>query len=368
VSSTSFPSPLVEGDHNITATYSGVTNTYNASTGNLWENTATTFSGAGTSQSPALFCNPGGITLPNQVENPTEEGAAAPNPSNIFVNNLPGTISSVEVELEQFQNTTAVDTITATASLLVGPGATSSNSLNFFTGTGAPDNSTVLSLGNYYFSDSGSEPVPESNYGPGIYQPASYSLVQVNNTFTPSLSGFYTLPGSFDYAQPHDPAYTFGDLYNTTNPNGTWSLYFNQYTSTDSVSATAAGWCMGFVENLPGATVTTESTDTFTQGQQNAPFMVNITNNGPGPTGDQWQQSDDCHRYAELGVHLYRRIGHGLELLDASRDDSDLHLRRGGRAGFVLSRADAEREREPDGIGKHQQQCERRRRGRGDHQ
>jgi hypothetical protein len=288
VSSTSFPSPLVEGDHNITATYSGVTNTYNASTGNLWvrENTATTFSGAGTSQSPALFCNPGGITLPNQVENPTEEGAAAPNPSNIFVNNLPGTISSVEVELEQFQNTTAVDTITATASLLVGPGATSSNSLNFFTGTGAPDNSTVLSLGNYYFSDSGSEPVPESNYGPGIYQPASYSLVQVNNTFTPSLSGFYTLPGSFDYAQPHDPAYTFGDLYNTTNPNGTWSLYFNQYTSTDSVSATAAGWCMGFVENLPGATVTTESTDTFTQGQQNAPFMVNITNNGPGPTGD----------------------------------------------------------------------------------
>jgi hypothetical protein len=160
-----------------------VTNTYNASTGNLWvrENTATTFSGAGTSQSPALFCNPGGITLPNQVENPTEEGAAAPNPSNIFVNNLPGTISSVEVELEQFQNTTAVDTITATASLLVGPGATSSNSLNFFTGTGAPDNSTVLSLGNYYFSDSGSEPVPESNYGPGIYQPASYSLVQVHS-------------------------------------------------------------------------------------------------------------------------------------------------------------------------------------------
>jgi hypothetical protein len=279
-------SALTEGDHNITATYSGVSETYDPGSTSFWQrvNTATTFSGAGTSGSPAIICNPGGITLPNQVDNIRNEGAAAPNPSNIFVSNLPGTINSVSLELENFQTDSVADSVLWTSSLLVGPGADTASSIDFFSGTGATNNDTLLARGNYIFSDSGSELVPQSNYGPGTYQPTSYANGQINGSYTPSPSGFYTLPGTVNYAATRGSA-TFDSLYHDTNPNGTWSLYFYQNTSLDT-PATATGWCVDFVENLPAVAVTVPGTGTFTQGQQGASFTVSIEDNGPGSTGD----------------------------------------------------------------------------------
>ena len=46
------------------------------------------------------------------------------------------------------------------------------------------------------------------------------------------------------------------------------------------------GWCVSLTANLPSVSATKSHTATFTQGQQGVPFTVNITNNGPGPTGD----------------------------------------------------------------------------------
>ena len=283
-------SALTEGDHDITAIYSGVNNSLDPSTSSafwLRLNTATTVSGAGTSASPALFCNPGGITLPNQFHL-TDNGAAAPNPSNIFVNNLPGTVSSVQLELENFQNPPGqdADTMLWTSSLLVGPGAATANTLDFFTGTGTTDNDSLWSAGNYIFADNGSEPVPQSNYGPGTYEPTSYVNGQIAAGFTASPSGFYSLPGSFQYAQPFSPAYTFGDVYGNSDPNGTWSLYMYQNTAVDGAGATANGWCVSFIQNLPTVTPVASHNGTITQGEQNAQLTVAITNNGPGSTGD----------------------------------------------------------------------------------
>jgi hypothetical protein len=242
-------SSLAEGDHNILATYSGISNTYDPSSNSVWQrvNTATTNSGAGTSVSPAVYCNPGGITLPTQVQNFYDEGAAAPNPSNIAVSNLAGTINSVHLELENFQTNPIADTILWTSSLLVGPGATSANSLDFFTGTGTTDNDTFLSLGNYIFADSASGLVPQTNYGPGAYQPTSYENSSIHGTYTASPSGFYTLPSSWDYAAPRGSS-TFSSLFDSTNPNGIWSLYLYQNTSVDNPQASAAGWCLSFIE------------------------------------------------------------------------------------------------------------------------
>ncbi len=277
-------SSLAEGDHDITATYSGVTNTWDPSSATLWqrENTATTISGAGTASSPAVFCNPGGITLPSTAESADNIGAASPNPSNIFVANLPGTINSVGVELENF-HTGADPTIYDTSSLLVGPTGTG---LDFFSGTGT--NSTDLSTGNYVFEDSAGGTVPQAAFGPGSYQPTSYNS---NDTFFASPSGFYTLPGTFDYSQPHSNAFTFNTdngqgngAFSGINPNGTWSLYFNQNIHDSGAGAT--GWCVDFVENPPQIAVTVPDSGTFTQGQQNASFTVEIVNNGPGATGD----------------------------------------------------------------------------------
>jgi hypothetical protein len=283
-------SAFLEGDHDITAIFSGVNNVLDPSSTNaFWQrlDTPSTVSGLGTASSPALFCNQGGITLPNQFHL-TDNGAAAPNPSNIFVNNLPGTVSSVQLELENFQNPPGqgADTMLWTSSLLVGPGAAPANTLDFFTGTGTTDNDSLWSAGNYFFADNGSEPVPQSNYGPGTYQPTSYVNGQIAAGFTASPSGFYSLPGSFQYAQPFSPAYTFGDVYGNTDPDGTWSLYMYQNTAVDGPGATANGWCVSFIQNLPAVTPVASHNGNITQGEQNAQLTVAITNDGPGPTGD----------------------------------------------------------------------------------
>jgi Bacterial Ig-like domain (group 3)/Divergent InlB B-repeat domain/Abnormal spindle-like microcephaly-assoc'd, ASPM-SPD-2-Hydin/Domain of unknown function DUF11 len=276
---------LTEGDHNILATYNGVANTYDPSSNSVWQrvNTPTTTSGAGTNANPAVYCNPGGITLPTQVQNFYDVGPAAPNPSNIVVSNLPGTINSVALELQNFQTNPIADTILWTSSLLVGPGATSANSIDFFTGTGTTDNDTFLALGNYIFADGAPGLVPQTNYGPGGYQPTSYQNGQIKGSYVPSPSGFYTLPGSWEYAAPRGSS-SFGSLYDGTNPNGIWSLYFYQNTSVDNPQASAAAWCLSFIENLPVLAISKSHSGNFAQGQTGAQYTVSVTNNGPGST------------------------------------------------------------------------------------
>ena len=288
-------STLSEGDHDISASYSGVSGTWDPSSATVWqrEDHATTLSGLGTSSSPAVLCNPGGITLPNQSLDAGNVGAAVQNPSNIFARNLPGTISSVELELENFQNPSgeAADTILWTSSLLVGPGATTANSIDFFSGTGTADNDTLLSAGNYFFSDTASATVPQANFGPSTYEPTSYSNSAISNKYTASPSGFYTLPGSWNYAQPRGST-TFGDLFDNTSPNGVWSLYLYQNTHVDGPGTTASGWCMSFVENPVTVSVDLshqgDGTGTdFVQGETGAQITTEVAaGDSTGPTGD----------------------------------------------------------------------------------
>lgn len=263
---------VYEGDHAFTVDYSG-TATDNPSIGSIvqrMDNATTISSGSGGSFNA---CNAGPI-----LSGQGSHGAFTPNPSNIFVTNLPGTVNAVTLTLENLYSYGAG--ANELESLVEGP---TGAALDFFSSAG--DGNTILSEGNYNFADAASGEVPDSSFGPGAYQPTAY---QNNNSsadsFTSSASGFYNKPNSFNYAAPHGSS-DFAGTFNGTIPNGTWSLFFNEAAPEDSMGV-ANGWCLNFVENPPVAAATLTNSSPFTQGEQGAQFAVNVTNSGPGSTGD----------------------------------------------------------------------------------
>ncbi|MGA2588832.1 MAG: Ig-like domain-containing protein [Bryobacteraceae bacterium] len=261
-------SSLAEGDHDISAAYSGVSGTYDVSTTSMYQriDDATTVSNV--TSTAAQFCNTGGVTAPNEAF-----GAFTPNPSNIFVSNLWGTVSAVTVTLDGWDIPTEDEELYSVESLLAGP----TGALDFFSVT---DGTANASTGNYTFADTGST-LNASSVAPGTYKPAADDSSA--DTFFQDPGNFYTLPGSFSYAATHGSA-TLTSTFGSSIPNGTWSLYFNQKASA-TIGATS-GWCLNFTENPVTVDPTTESTDSFTQGQQNQQLTLNIKNNGTGPTGD----------------------------------------------------------------------------------
>ena len=270
---------FTEGDHKITATYNG-TSSFNTSFGFIWQriDDATTVSNV--SGDTWKYCNTGPVEIQAGVT-----GAYTPNPSNVFVTGFPGTFDSVAVLLNNFQ--LGQDAAYETASLIEGP---SGAALDFFSNVGGPG-FEVASLGNYVFEDSGSSVYysnPNSgptNIVPGTYKATAEPPYETSaDTFISSLSGFYNVP-SFSLAQPEGSA-TFASVFpNTTNPNGTWSLFFNQY-GENTENGAANGWCVQLVGTPPSISVDASHNGNFSQGQQSAQITVGITNNGAGSTGD----------------------------------------------------------------------------------
>ncbi|MGD0367790.1 MAG: Ig-like domain-containing protein, partial [Acidobacteriaceae bacterium] len=254
---------LPEGDHNILATYNGVAGTYALSFGSKIQrvdNTTTASISAGV----ISYCNPGKITIPS-LSNSTDEGQASPNPSNIFVTNAPGTINHATVTL----NGVELSTPYYLTSLLVGPLNTTANSLDFFSDVGG---STPMSAPvNLTLDDNASSSLGTGSGGAaleaGSFKPTSG---KGNDTFFASTDGFYTPPSSpYLYAEPFGSS-TLGEVFDSQNPNGTWSLYLNQ--DNQSANSSMSSWCVNITENPPAIAVTLPGTGTFAQGQQNASF------------------------------------------------------------------------------------------------
>jgi hypothetical protein len=274
---------LFEGDHLITADYSG-TSTDNPSSGEVWQrlDDATTFtSGSGGSINA---CNAGAV-----LNSEGNEGPFAPNPSNIFAAGIPGTVNTLTLTLNNFY--TYSDSIYETEALLEGP---TKAALDFYSNTGDSTTTlggTALADGNFTFADSASSTVPSSgNYSPGTYKPTAYmNPTSPTDSFTSSSSGFYNAPSSFNYAQPHGSS-TFASTFDGTNPNGTWSLFFNGTEKSSSAGA-MGGWCLNFTENAVAVTadeghIGDGTSGNFVQGEQGAQITTAITNEGAGSTGD----------------------------------------------------------------------------------
>jgi hypothetical protein len=261
-------SSLAEGDHNIMASYSGVSGTYDPSSNSLYQREDNASTVTNVNSNTVQYCNTGGVTSPQRAL-----GAFSPNPSNIFVSNLFGTINSVSVTLDNFDIPDQDVDIFGLESLLVGP----QSALDFFSVTDGTGN---VSTGNYTFADSAASALSTSDIAPGTYKPTSDDSSA--DTFFQDPGNFYALPGSFQYAATHGAA-TLTSVFGNSNPNGTWSLYFNQ-TATSTTGATG-GWCLNVTENLPVLAISKSHTGNFTQGDTSDTYTIQVTNNGPGPTG-----------------------------------------------------------------------------------
>ncbi|MFC5865067.1 beta strand repeat-containing protein [Acidicapsa dinghuensis] len=289
---------LAEGTHHIVASYSGTdTGTefgISSATFDQRVDTATTNPSTGSGAGPYTFCNTGAITVPGLG---VDAGAASPYPSNIFVTNLPGTVNAVTVSLDNFSTKDQGDLL----SLLVGP---SGNNLDFFslTGTNVSSAPTI----NLTFSDTASSLVTGNLSSSGSFKPTSLNTSLTypqcppnasdcanppvgpplaSNPFTPTNKAATT--GTAILGNANEAGVFGGTSSSTYNGNGTWSLYMDDGGPTGGGEVSnLSGWCVGITVNQPSVSVTKSHTATFTQGQQDVPFIVSITNNGPGATGN----------------------------------------------------------------------------------
>ena len=271
-------SSLAEGDHKIIATYSG-NSTYNTSFVNMYQRIDDVSTVTAVNSNTWQLCNTGAITIPMGTS-----GAETPNPSNIFVTSLPGTLNTATLSLNNFSILVG-DQLDNTEALVVGP---TGAALDFFSNTADGTIGDEALAGNYTFADSASALVSSGsgNISPGTYKPTSYvGTDNANDVFTADPGGFFTLPGSFGYSASRGTS-TFDSEFGSTNANGIWSLYFNSPNANANGTGAAGGWCLNLTENLPAVSVGLSSASDFTQGGSGA-YTVMVQNNGTGgPTGD----------------------------------------------------------------------------------
>jgi hypothetical protein len=269
-SATIATSGLAEGDHTITATYHDSAGTYNDNIGteSMRVDAATptpTLNG-----STWTYCNTAGITIPAGTIFTNDTGPAAPNPSNIFVTNLPGTISTATLTINGF----SVSFPGELESLVAGANGKSLDffSLNDGTNVAAFDQTVT-------FADSGATIPANGPVGTDV-KPAS------RGTTSYTASPFYTLP-AIEYSATQG-SFTFSSVYGGSNPNGTWSLYFDQ--TEHHTGDGASGWCVNLTDNNVSGEVSESHigpapSNNFVQGGTGQ-LTTAITNEGAGPTGD----------------------------------------------------------------------------------
>ena len=158
------------------------------------------------------FSNPGAITIPASGT----LGPANPYPSTINVSDLVGTITDVNVTLNGLSHTSIFDV----GVLLVGPTGENVVLMNF-AGTGGTSNVTLT------FDDAAASSLPF--IGPvtsGTWKPTNF---RPNGVFPPPAP-----------APPYGSALS---VFSDTDPNGTWSLYVQDFALLD-VGSMAGGWSL----------------------------------------------------------------------------------------------------------------------------
>jgi uncharacterized repeat protein (TIGR01451 family) len=212
------------------------------------------------------FCNTNPMTLGRlrEVQSPLTSYYSNPDPLNIFVHDVPGTVQTVQVDL--------FDTFLLGAeAVLIGPDRRLQN-LAFL-----GDPYTVIALDSLHLTDSGIKLVEDSVLAGGStfssggsYQPWAVSFDDllparapiVNATSSPSVGGDYN--GFFPYAAGANSAPlnfaspngtgTFTSAFGDGNPNGVWSLGFGDvWRDLDHIPnlGTLGGWCVDLTLNLP---------------------------------------------------------------------------------------------------------------------
>lgn len=256
---TCFVSLSGEGNHAITATYSGDSN-FATSNGGL-----TQVVDNQTQVTGAQFCNPGAVSFGNNA--PTSVY-----PQNVFVAGLAGSVTGVALTLNN------VNAYPSDLDLLLtGPNGDRFVPLADAGGISSRVNGITLTL-----SDTAGSHVPVSGLtASGSYLPTDY---QSNISFpAPAPSGSYSLPfnqGSATFASTFASEVVSGAA-PVTMPNNAdkWSLYIRSLTASDVGST--GGYCLTFItSNLTSTTTSVSASPSPATTGQNVTFTATVTNAG----------------------------------------------------------------------------------------
>jgi hypothetical protein len=246
---------LPAGTHIITADYNGSPGQFNISSGSTTQQV----------DSPTVvtclnFANNGGITVVNA-------GNGNPYPSNVNVSGLGGTISKVTMTMTIGSAPTPDDL----DFLLVGPGGQKFLVMGDAGGTIDVNNQTIT------LDDAAATALPDATaITTGTFRPASYTGADAFPAPAPA--------GPYNPAAP-DGTGTFANVFNGTNPNGTWNLYAVE-DSGDAVDTVISSWSLTFT--LTAATTTTTVTTSGSPSVFGQPVTLTATVSTVGagtPTG-----------------------------------------------------------------------------------
>ena len=260
-------SSAVEGDHFITAFYSGAAGNHTLSTSAPFDQRV---NHPTTNPSSGVYCNTGSISLPTSLNGSVAPFDAMPYPSQITLPFIPGSLTSFTV------TTKGVTVFPQTLGLLLtSPNGSPSQNLVLMANQGG--NTTKSSNIDLTFSDAGAA-FPASLTATGTFKPAASLTPQAvsfpspapaaANLVYPATAGSGTLANAF-----------------SGSPQGIWSLFANTAQSNASESI-GGGWCLNLTVAPPVASAIKAAVGTFSQGQQGASYTVTVTNNGPGSSGD----------------------------------------------------------------------------------
>jgi subtilisin-like proprotein convertase family protein len=185
----------------------------------------------------AVFTNPAAITIPNA----TAPAPASPYPSNITVSGLTGTISKVTVTITGLNHTFPDDI----DMLLVGP--TGAKFL-FWSDVGGSVDASGL---NITLDDAAASNMPDvGGLSSGTFKPTDCdgSPCTLDNPEDVAFPAPAPAP-PYSETGPTGSA-TFANIFNGTNPNGTWSLYIIDDSLGDAGSI-SGGWSLNITENAP---------------------------------------------------------------------------------------------------------------------
>ncbi len=267
------PSFSTQGNHNITAAYTP-TGSFGPSAGVGVVRVDAHAVKTVLSPTSYQYCNPGTITFPG-LNN--QAGPSSPYPANIIIPDLPGTIQTTAVVYNNFHVNTGAAARDFT-SMLVGPSGGNASTIDLMSRVGgiAENFTATVTL-----SDAAGSLLPSVAFGSGSYRPTSLGGANTYPALSPA-GPFPPPPGPFQYAASNG-ATTLAGVFSSQIGNGTWSL-FSQTVGNGTTGAIGSA-CLTFVVTPPVLAISKSHVGNFTQGTTGNTYTLQVTNNGPGPTG-----------------------------------------------------------------------------------
>ena len=207
---------------------------------------------------PASFTNSGSIAIPAANSAVSGGGAADPYSSDIAVSGLSGTISDLNVKINNFSHSYPDDVVM----LLVAP-----TGENFILQSDVGGENTVTNI-SYTFDDQAAASIGDS----GPY-PNNNAFVKPSSVGSNEILSAPAPPPPYNQPAPADVA-TLKSVFGGLNPNGTWKLFVFDFFAGNSGSI-GGGWSLD---------ITTTSTSPGV-----TPSINNIAPNSHGIGGSSFQ-------------------------------------------------------------------------------